>query len=68
LRRLKVKFLTDEEKYLLALYFKRMTFDDAYRRSDAFDSKVEQKAMAYRILAVVEKVQKELVGMGFAPR
>ncbi|MCL2832115.1 MAG: hypothetical protein FWD78_03000 [Treponema sp.] len=62
-----MNFLNKNEKYLLALFFKRLTFDDAYRASDA-DTHENQKAMAYRILDVVEKVQKELAYQGYAPR
>jgi hypothetical protein len=60
-------FLTDDEKSLLALYLKRITFDDALRRVDG-GSKEEEKAMAYRILNVIEKLQEELANQGFSPR
>jgi hypothetical protein len=60
-------FLNNGEKWLLALYLKRMTFEDAYRRSDGAD-KEELKEMAYRILAVIEKLQRELANEGFSPR
>ena len=56
-----MNFLNDKEKYLLALYLKRMTFDDAYELA-------QDKDEAYAILAVVEQVQKELADLGFAPR
>lgn len=60
-------FLSHDAKYLLALYLKRMTFEDAYRRADT-GSKEDQKEMAYRILAAIEKVLKELSDQGFSPR
>jgi hypothetical protein len=57
-------FLNDDEKYLLAVYFKRMTYDNALEASDGGDD----KNMAYRILEVVGKVQRALADQGFAPR
>ena len=60
-------FLKDYEKLLLALFFKRLTFEDVYQYTDP-GTKEEQKAMAYDILAAIEKVQKELADQGFAPR
>jgi hypothetical protein len=60
-------FLNNDEKRLLALYLKRVTFEDAYRRSDGAN-KEGLKATAYGILAVIGKVQRELANEGFSPR
>jgi len=60
-------FLNDSEKYLLALYLKRITFNDALGLVDC-GTKEEEKARAYRCLEIIEKVQKELASQGFAPR
>jgi len=62
-----LNFLDKNEKCLLALYLKRMTYEDAYRRADATTNE-NQRAMAYRILDVLGKVQDELAKEGFAPR
>ena len=59
--------LSDNEKRELALYFKRMTFEDAYRHTDQ-DSADNRKAQAYRILTAIAKLQKELADMGYNPR
>jgi len=60
-------FLTAKENRLLALYLKRMTFEDAFRRCDT-GGKENMKDQAYQILAVVEKVQARLAAAGYAPR
>jgi len=59
--------LTDGEKWELAVYFKRLTFNDVYEHTDQ-DSVDNQKAQAYRILAAIGKLQKELADQGFNPR
>ena len=60
-------FLNNAEKWLLATYLKRVTFEDVYERVDA-GTKDEMKASTYSILAVIEKVQNELAAEGFSPR
>lgn len=60
-------FLNDEEKYQLAVFLKRLTFETAYECADC-DAHEKMKAQAYRTLEVVEKVQNELADQGFAPR
>jgi len=59
--------LTDREKSELALYFKRLTFNDVYERTD-IDTKENRKAQAYRILDAIAKLQKELADQGYNPR
>jgi hypothetical protein len=59
--------LTDGEKYELALFFKRLTYNDVYEHTDV-DTKENQKAQAYRILDTIAKLQKELADHGFNPR
>jgi len=59
--------LTGREKSELALYFKRLTFNDVYERTD-IDTKENRKAQAYRILDAIAKLQKELADQGYNPR
>jgi len=59
--------LTDREKSELAVYFKRLTFNDVYEHTD-IDTKENQKAQAYRILDAIAKLQKELADQGYNPR
>ncbi|MDR0441846.1 MAG: hypothetical protein LBH44_00390 [Treponema sp.] len=60
-------FLDDKEKYRLAVFLKRLTFNMAYEVADC-GTHEEMKEYAYCTLDVVEKVQKELAAEGFAPR
>jgi len=60
-------YLTGKENRLLALYLKRMTYEDALRRCDQ-DTPENMKGQAYEILAAVEKVRERLASEGFAPR
>jgi hypothetical protein len=62
-----MNFLTDDEKYRLAVFLKRINFNMAYECSDC-DTHEEMKAQAYRTLEIVGKVQTELSRMGFSPR
>jgi len=59
--------LTGMEKSELALYFKRLTFNDIYEHTD-IDTKENQKVQAYRILDAIAKLQKELADQGYNPR
>jgi len=62
--------LTFSNKYnaeALAVFCKRVTFDDAYRRADGEDE-TERKAMAYRILSALSDVETCLANEGFSPR
>jgi hypothetical protein len=51
----------------LAVFCKRVTFDDAYRRAHG-ETEVERKAMAYRILSALSDVEACLEKAGFSPR
>jgi hypothetical protein len=62
--------LTFRNKYVieaLAVFCRRVTFDDAYRRSDG-ETEEDRKAMAYRILAALADVETCLGEAGFSPR
>ena len=45
----------------LAFFLKRVTFEDAYRRSHG-DTEVARKAMAYRILEALSDLENKLNG------
>jgi hypothetical protein len=51
----------------LAVFCKRVTFEDAYRRAHG-ETEEERKAMAYRILAALSDVETCLGEAGFSPR
>ena len=51
----------------LAVFCKRVTFDDAYRRAHGEDE-TERKAMAYRILSALSAVEKCLNDAGYVTR
>jgi len=59
--------LTNREKYELALFFKRLTFNEVYEHTDV-DAIENRKAQAYRILGAIAKLQKELAEQGYNPR
>jgi hypothetical protein len=59
--------LTDREKSELAVFFKRLTFNDVLEHADQ-DTKENEKAQAYRILEAIAKLQKELADQGYNPR
>jgi hypothetical protein len=59
--------LTDGEKRELAVYFKRLTFNDVYEHADQ-DKPENMKAQTYRILTAIGKLQKELADQGYNPR
>jgi hypothetical protein len=60
-------FLNKEEKGLLALYLKRVTFNAVYEFADC-DTHENMKSQTYDILDVLNKVQSALAAEGFAPR
>lgn len=62
-----MKLLTDSEKWRLAVFLKRITFNMAYEVADS-DTHENMKAQAYRTIAVVDKVRNALADQGFAPR
>ena len=51
----------------LAVFLKRVTFDDAYRRADG-DTEAARKEMAYRILDGLSEVKKALAEAGISAR
>jgi hypothetical protein len=62
--------LTISNKYnakALAVFCKRVTFEDAYRRADG-ETEIERQAMAYRILEALSDVETCLGEAGFSPR
>jgi hypothetical protein len=56
--------LTENEKWELAVFFKRLGFNAVLECTDGN----EDKEQAYRILAAIDKLQKELADIGFSPR
>ena len=59
--------LTGREKRELAVFFKRLTFNDVLEHADP-DTKENEKAQTYRILGAIGKLQKELADQGYNPR
>jgi len=59
-------YLTDAELFNLALYLKRVCFEDVCIRSEGKGQ--EQKENAYYTISVIEKLQNYLKDLGFAPR
>jgi len=51
----------------LAVFCKRVTYDDAYRRAHG-ETEDERKEMAYRILVALSEVEACLAKAGYAPR
>ena len=51
----------------LAVFLKRVTFDDAYRRADG-DTETARKEMAYRILKGLKNVEEALAVAGISAR
>jgi hypothetical protein len=64
---MKLTFSNEHNAEALAVFCKRVTFDDAYRRADG-DTEEERKAAAYRILAALSDVRTCLEEEGFFPR
>ena len=56
--------LSDNEKWELAVFFKRLCFDHILDCADGNND----KAQAYRIINAIAKLQKELADMGYNPR
>jgi hypothetical protein len=59
--------LSENEKWELAVFFKRLTFSDLLEHADP-DTKENEKAQTYRILTAIGKLQKELADQGYNPR
>jgi hypothetical protein len=66
-RKMKLTFGNKYNAEALAVFCKRVTFEDAYRRTDG-EAEEERKAMAYRILAALSDVETSLREAGFSPR
>jgi hypothetical protein len=64
---MKLTFSNEYNAEALAVFCKRVTFDDAYRRADG-ENEEERKAMAYRILSAISDVESCLREAGFSPR
>jgi hypothetical protein len=64
-----MRLTISDEKYLKALaYFcKRITYDDAYRRSHG-ETEAERKDMAYTILNVMSDISDILADGGYSVR
>jgi len=61
------KIVSDEYVMDLAIFCKRVTFDDAYNRAHGETDK-EREAMAYRILNALGEIQAYLGSIGISPR
>jgi hypothetical protein len=64
---MKLTFSSEHNAEALAVFCKRVTFDDAYRRADG-ETEEERKAMAYRILSALSDVEMCLGEEGISPR
>jgi hypothetical protein len=60
-------FRNEHNAQALAVFCKRVTFEDAYRRADG-ETEEDRKAMAYRILSALSDVETCLGEAGFSPR
>ncbi|MCL2215193.1 MAG: hypothetical protein FWC06_08310 [Treponema sp.] len=56
--------LSENEKWELAVFFKRLSFNLVLETTDGG----ADKAQAYRILTAIDKLQKELADIGYNPR
>jgi len=59
--------ISNDNAEALAIFCKRVTFEDAYRRADG-ETEAERKAMAYRILDAFSDVEGCLEKAGFLTR
>jgi len=59
--------ISKENAEALAVFCKRVTYDDAYRRADG-ETETERKMMAYGILEALSDVEAGLAKAGYAPR
>jgi hypothetical protein len=58
-------FLNPDELEDLAIFLKRITYEDAYNRSEAGDGETHRKAQAYHFLNIVGKLENYLAEIGF---
>jgi hypothetical protein len=66
-RKMKLAFSNENNAKVLAVFCKRITFEDAYRRAHG-ETEEERKIMAYRILAALSDVETCLNEAGFSVR
>jgi hypothetical protein len=59
-------YIDPDTAEVLAVFCKRVTFEDAYLRADG-ETEEERKAMAYRILSALSDVNTCLEEAGFSP-
>jgi len=59
---------SEEHANALALYLKRMTYEDALRRTDCGYSDEDRKEQAYTFLNAINDVQDCLANAGYSPR
>jgi len=64
---MKTIFSDNDKAMAVAVFCKRVTFEDAYKRAHGETDK-ERTAMAYRILEGLADIEKYLAERGFAPR
>ena len=60
--------LVDTEAWELALFIKRLRFDQCYELTDAWQSRAEGQDQAYRVLRVLGRAADALELAGYAPR
>ena len=64
---MELTFSNEHNAGALAVFCKRVTFEDAYRRSDGETGK-DREAMAYRILGALSDIETYLGQKGLSPR
>ena len=60
--------LTDAQAWELALFIKRLRFDQCCELTDAWQSRTEREEQAYRTLHALGHVAYVLERLGYAPR
>jgi hypothetical protein len=60
--------LADTEDWELALFIKRLRFDQCYEVTDAWQSRAERQDQARRMLHAIGHVTRALELAGYAPR
>jgi hypothetical protein len=64
---MKLTFSNEQNAGALAVFCKRVTYDDAYRRSDG-ETEAERMDMAYRILSAIAELGACLGEEGYSHR
>jgi len=65
---IKIDIRSEKHARALALYLKRITYEDAYRRTDCGYSDEGRKEQAYMFLHALNDVQEGLNDAGYCPR